>query len=176
MSIEGADATMIKVRGIEESLKRDIVEAISEGAREAETVLAAGAPEGQTGRLRRSVKNDGVSFHPGGLGGGGFWEAEVSVGEGVPYLRHVVEGTGIHAGKGNISPTSKSMMHWNDGKLWGNPLTALKGSRFTQGGISHWAHSTQGQKPNDKWIRAAQVAANEVMERNLREIDSRHDA
>lgn len=170
-STSGFDVTELRIRGLGERLKKDIVEAISEAANEAETLLTEGAPQGETGRLKRSVKNNGVSFHPGGLGGGGFYEVDVSVGEGVPYLRHVVEGTGIHAGRGNIQPATKSQMHWEGGRVWGNPQRAKKGIDGTQ----HWAFETQGQKPQDEWITAANVKANEVIERKVREIDSRHD-
>lgn len=171
MSISGADSTEIKIRGLGERLKRDIVEAISEAGREAETALRAGAPVGETGRLSRSVNLGGVSFHPGGLGGGGFYELELNVGEGVPYLQHVVEGTGIHVGHGNITPREKSVMHWTGAKRWGDPRKAAKGIR----GDKHFATETEGQEPNDKWIRGAQAVANEVMERKIREIDARHD-
>lgn len=175
MSTSGFDVTEIKIRGLGERLKKDIVEAISEAANEAETLLKEGAPVGETGRLKQSVHNGGVSFHPGGLGGGGFYEVDVSVGEGVPYLRHVVEGTGIHAGRGNITPNTASMMHWEGAKIWGNPLIAKKGIS-AKNAKSHWAKETSGQKGQDEWIIAANAKANEVMERKVREIDARHDS
>lgn len=161
----------IKIRAIESRLKEQIQEAVKDGAKAAEEAMTEGVPRGETGDLARSIHIDrsAVFFHAGGLGGGGFWESEVSAGRGVPYTRAVVEGTGIHAGKGNIKPVSATRMKWKGAKIWGDPRKARKG--FDRKTGIHVAFETEGQKAQDAWVKAGQEAAKRIIEVKLAEID-----
>lgn len=170
--VRGAEQATLRIRGIEKRLKADIVEAISAAANEAQQVLEQGAPRGDSHRLAASVRNDGVSFHPGGLGGGGFWEVDVSVGEGIDYLKFVVEGTGIHAGRGNITAHGPYPMRWKGATIWGDPRKARRGIR----GDTHIAFETEGQEPQEQWITNANLRAQGEIARRVAEIDARHES
>lgn len=164
----------IGIKAIETRLKEQIQEATEDGAQAAKEAMEAGVPRGETGDLARSIHIDrsGVFFHAGGLGGGGYWESEVSAGRGVPYTGAVVQGTGIYAGKGNIRPISAPRMMWKGSKLWGDPYKARKGTSKTRDGrTQHVANSTRGQPAQDKWVIAGQEAAKRVIEEKLAELD-----
>lgn len=142
--IEGADSAMIRVRAESSEIRDDIVEAIGRAVIAAETEMKLLAPTGETLKLFGSIHAGPVEFHPGGAGGGGFYEAELSVGEDVPYTRFVVEGTG---GKGNkIYPAQ------------GNVLRIQK-----HGEKDSFVKWITGQDPQSDFIEIPQRIADEII-------------
>jgi Bacteriophage HK97-gp10, putative tail-component len=159
----------LQIKAIETRLKNQIQEAVEDGAEAAQQVMLQNVPIGETGALERSIHIDrsGVFFHAGGLGGGGYWESEVSAGRGVPHTKFVVEGTGIHAGRGNIEPRTASIMHWRSPVAYGDPKGVERGMK----GDQHFAYKTKGQKKQDKWVIEAQEAAKATIAAKVAEID-----
>lgn len=160
----------IQIKAIQTRLREQIKDAVGDAADAAEKIMLREVPRGETDRLAQSIHVDAdrVFYSAGGIGGGGYWQSQVSAGRGVPYTKYVVEGTGIHAGRGNIEPTTASMMKWTDsGRIWGDPKRAERG----KDGNRHWAFQTQGQEAQTEWIELAQRAATSVVKLKIAEID-----
>ena len=139
-------------------LREEIVEAIRDAVNTAEAILISEVPR-DSGVLANSIRVGGIVYSPGGAGGGGFWEAEVSIGEGVPYLKHVIEGTGIYGSTGHmIYPAN------------GNVMRIQK-----EGENTRYVRYTRGQESNDLWLLKAQEAVNEVIRQAVSRIDALHE-
>jgi hypothetical protein len=159
----------LQIKATGQRLREQIKDAVGDGAEAAEKIMLREVPRGETDRLAQSIHIDAdrVFYAAGGIGGGGYWQSQVSAGRGVPYTKHVVEGTGIHAGKGNIHPNTASMMKWEGARAWGDPKKAAKGMR----GNKHFAFETEGQEAQTDWITLAQEAARSVIALRVSEID-----
>lgn len=164
----GFDAFQIRVRAMEEKFKADISEALVEGSETAYRIMLNRVPR-DSGRLAGSIEQLPIRYSPGGLGGGGFWESEVIVGEGVPYVNVVLEGSGVFY-LGRDSPITAS-----DGNIrtklrpeW-RTTTGAKYMVFTPKGKSHPIRkkAVAGQPAKTFWLLEAQQAAQAVVEKKI---------
>ena len=163
----GFDRTLIRVRALEERFKEDMIEAVTEGSETAYRIMLNRIPR-DSGRLAGSIEQGPVRYTPGGPGGGGFYEADVTVGGAeAPYANIVLEGSGIFhlghpitASDGNIR--TKIRPEWK-------PTTGAKYMVFTPKGKSHPIRkkSVIGQPAKTFWLLEAQQAAQAVVERKI---------
>lgn len=153
--IHGHERLVVGLTAHSAKLRQRIKDAVRDSTDAAEKVMVAEVPR-DSGWLANSIQTSGITYNPGGLGGGGIYEAELSVGEGVDYLKFVVEGTGrFGPGGGNITSPSGGVMKF-------------RGSR--DGEYPLYRSEVSGQPPQDEWILNAQRIANEVMMRHVAEI------
>ncbi len=144
---------ILRVRAEGEKVRNDIIDAIGDALRAADIEMRLRVPV-DSGELFNSIQASPVVFRPGGLGGGGFYEAELSAGEGVEHTAWVTEGTGVHGPGGQrIYPKR------------GNVLSFQK-----RGERRKVVPSVAGQEPQDEWITAAQVIANSILEQRISRI------
>lgn len=148
---------MLRVRAEGEEVRQDIVDAMGDALDHAETEMKLLVPV-DSGRLFSSIEKSPVVFRPGGLGGGGFYEAELSIGGALePYLQHVVEGTGdksgqkepgnrIYPSRGNVIPVQKH----------GEPV--------------HFRKWISGQAPQTDFITAPQEIASRIIAERIHRI------
>lgn len=118
--------------------------------------------------LRDTIHTSGIMYHPGGAGGGGFYEMEISVGEeGVtPQLGFILYGTHgpIHAGQGNlgfgVSRDRPSALPFTRAQAM--PLSTERGTIFRT--------SVRGQRPQTEWLEAAHAVARSELSKGVRDI------
>lgn len=96
--------------------------------------------------LANAVTSTDAVWHPGGLGGGGYWEAETYISEEEEdKARWVFEGTGI----------------FKDGATDADRIYPSTGNilAFMHNGHMVFARSVKGQEPQTEWVTGAQEAA-----------------
>lgn len=169
---EGFDRAMLGVRGINEELRREIHEAVSEALATAETIMRATVPK-RSGALASTIRASEPVFRPGGAGGGGFWEGELEIGEGVDYLPLVTEGTGEHG------PGLREPIRAGRGPEFERPKASQwpprKGSRwmvFRSRGHWWFLKSVRGQRPQTDFIDRPREVANEIIRQRVAAIDA----
>ena len=151
--VEGADTLALRVRAEGEHVKNEIIDAIGDALRAADIEMRMRVPV-DDGELFNSIRISPVVFRPGGLGGGGFYEAELSAGEGVEHLAFVTEGTGEHGPTGQrITPKRGNVLRF---QKKGEPMK--------------FRPSVSGQEAQDEWITAAQAVANSILEQRISRI------
>lgn len=149
---------MAKVRGdIERTVDESRELALEAAALGAET-MAEMAPRGQTGELHERITHDDTAlWHPGGEGGGGYWETAAGVLDtGDDYPLFVAGGTGEFAGEGLsglLGIPSKGRIYPSQGNVFPMQIMGLTIFRAWQ----------TGQRPQTDWITAAQQAADELV-------------
>jgi hypothetical protein len=146
---EGLTDFEVRVRAIGEDYRDQIIGAVKKATVEAGTYMAAHVPF-HSGALFRAIEIGPVVYHPGGAGGGGFYEAHVGVNEEIaPHAIFVVEGTGIYGPQQSmIYPAKGNVMVFEKGG---------EGSVFTK--------SSKGQEPRSAWFEVAQEVAEAVIRR-----------
>lgn len=169
VDVRGFDSMLIRVRAIEEKMQEDMKVAIVEGSETAYRIMLNRVPR-DSGRLAGSIVQGPLRYSPGGAGGGGYWEADITAGEGVPYSNVVLEGSGIFftgspitASNGNIR--TKIRQEWRT-------TTGAKYMVFTPKGKSHpirrkWV---AGQPGKTFWLIEAQQAAQAIVEKKIAEM------
>jgi len=158
ISGDAFEVLQLRLKGQGDAVKEEIKQTLVRAALRAEKILEAEVPHGETHALANSIRMSPLKYSPGGAGGGGFWEIEVSVGEGVPYVQNVVEGTGIFGPRAfPIYPK--------------NPKGVMAFSKNGEFVFTKWV---RGQEPDDLWIVHAQDAAQEEVDEGLRRIDAIH--
>jgi hypothetical protein len=133
------------IRATGERSKEELERAITRAARAAEAIILAEGPR-DSGELLSHVeiRFGNVIYAPGGAGGGGQYEAVVSIDDDdVPHLRFVYEGTGIFGpAGGNIEAAQGNVMAF--GKR-GEPDIFIE--------------NAEGQRPQTAWVENAAEAA-----------------
>jgi hypothetical protein len=152
---DGFDTMLVRLRATRGEVRDELIDTLREAANTAEAVLVAEVPR-ESGALANSIRVGGIVYSPGAAGGGGYWEVEISVGEGIPYLQQVIEGSGIYGPAAHPIYPAK-----------GNVMVIQK-----QGEEPRYVKWSRGQEPDDLWLIKAQMAVNEVIERAMRRIDS----
>lgn len=152
--IEAGDAVKFRIQAVGENVRQEIVDALNDATEYGVSIMRAEVPY-KSGDLSRSIRVSGVNYSPGGAGGGGYYEASIEIGEGIPYLAAVVEGSGRRGPKGvDIFPAK------------GNVMVFEK-----EGEKTVWTKRTKGQKAKADWIIKAQQAANAIIASRIRRID-----
>lgn len=152
-----------KIHGDINRLMKDSADLAREAATAAAEVMSNEAPIGETGGLvSRITHDDHATWHPGGAGGGGFWEATAGVLDtGEDYPLFVAGGTGEHAGEGldpgGIGLPAKGRITPAEGNVF--PMMVMGGLIFRQ-----WQ---RGQRAQTDWITGAQEAADELVRLRL---------
>jgi hypothetical protein len=150
--VEGVEEVSVKARAIAEGVGRQLRDIVEQTARFMAEEMRQNAPVDQ-GALRDSIDVD-TGYAPGGAGGGGTYEARVTVGEGIPYFRYVVEGTGEKVGHDPIVAASGRVMPMQyEGKT-----------------LAFGAYST-GQDPQSQWITDAQELGRRYIEARVDALD-----
>jgi hypothetical protein len=143
---EGLDDTLISIRAVEGELGRELRRLLDEAAERAYRTMRTKVPIGETAQLEFSIRKGPLTFHPGGAGGGGFYEIEVGPGENAPeHLDFVFGGTS---------------------DLFGKAMRIQK-----HGEPAHWIERRRGQPPQTEWVTDAQEEAREWIRRGLNEMD-----
>lgn len=153
--VKGLDEALIRVRGVDSSVKRQIRELIEEAAEAALGEMLARVPRsGKSDSIADSIDKSGVVFHPGGLGGGGYWEVRVGPGADAPeHLEYVLEGTGVH------------------GRFHSVIYPDLKKAMAFEGNLGHIARrSVLGQEAQTAWLVESQEAARETVSLGIHRI------
>jgi hypothetical protein len=153
--------TVVKIRAVNEEIRSSIIETITEAVAEGESVAKAKVPHGRGGgrghvRLSNAIKAGPVRYHPGGAGGGGFYEASLEVDASIaPQARWVMEGTGEYADLpfGRIYPAR------------GNVMVIMK-----QGESPSFVRWSRGQRPNTLWWEDANRRMEDSVARGIRNI------
>lgn len=172
--IRGFDTMLIRVRAIEEKVREDIKDVLTEASNRAAEVMQGAVPR-DTGRLAASIHQSPIKYAPGGLGGGGFFEAEVSAGEGVPYANVVLEGSGIYYGSGGPITASNGNIRAKINPAW-RTTTGAKFMvwRSKKTGRLVRKKAVRGQVPKTAWVEFAQGSARDVVTVGLAEIARKH--
>src|SRR4051794_21160643 len=92
--VRGLDSLLIELQAKNAHLAQEIKEVLQDAGDAAESVMRAEVPR-DSGALANSIRLGPVVYMPGGFGGGGNYQMDLTVGEGIPYLAAVVEGSGI---------------------------------------------------------------------------------
>lgn len=157
---------LVRVRAIEERFKVDINEALTEASETAYRIMLNEVPR-DSGRLAGSIIPGPLRYSPGGAGGGGFWEVDITAGEGVSYANVVLEGSGVFyngtpitASDGNIR--TKIRPEWRT-------TTGAKYMVFRPKGHANFIRkkSVFGQPAKTFWLIHAQQAAQEIVEKKI---------
>ncbi len=159
VDIQGDVKAVARLRGMgKPDQMRKLVE---DAAKAAASKMYVEAPVGKTGGLKRRIDWSHAFFHPGGAGGGGYWEAHAGVTAGDPYPTHVFHGTGIYGPTGErIKPATGNVM----------VLYGLEKSRefdFSKNNVvlgkprigPIYTRSIKGQRPQQHWVEAGQDTA-----------------
>jgi hypothetical protein len=148
--VEGLADFDVRLRAINKEYRDQIISAVEKASQEAGAYMASHVPQ-HSGKLFRAINVEPVRYHPGGAGGGGFYEANVGVDETqAPHAIFVIEGTGIYhreGSRGNIRPASGNVM------------------AFVDAGKEVFAAYTKGQEPQSAWFEVAQEVADAVIRR-----------
>ena len=162
----GFDTMQIRVRAIGERFKVDIDEALAEASEVSYRVMLNRVPRGETNRLAGSIEQHPIRYSPGAAGGGGFWETEITAGQGVAYANIVLEGSGIFfsgspitASEGNIR--TKVNPEWRT--TTGAKFMVFRGRM----GTLVRRKSVIGQPAQSFWLLEAQSAARAVVEKKM---------
>lgn len=175
IEVRGADVTVARIRAQQAQIRDEIVNALREAVNAAEAEMRARVPK-DSGKLASTIRKGGIIYSPGGLGGGGFYEVELIVGEGIPYLNVLVEGSGIHGQTGSRIFASSGNIREKIRPEW-LPTTGATVMKFwpkdSPKPIYRWW--VRGQRAQDEWITAAQEAAQLVIERDIAQFDMSHE-
>jgi hypothetical protein len=125
---------------LREALKGVLEDALSQGHHTAVALAPRGKEDKNRGRrISDAIRTEDRPYHPGGHGGGGYYEAALIADANIsPQVRYVFEGT-AEEGRGNIYPAH------------GNVLRIEK-----EGEGVKFRPSVRGQKPQTEWWEAAQ--------------------
>lgn len=172
--VRGFDTMLLRVRAIEQKVQEDIKDVLNDASDRAYQVMRDAAPR-DTGRLAASVRQSPIKYAPGGLGGGGFYEAEVSAGEGVPYANVVLEGSGIYYAIGLPITASNGNIRAKTNPAW-RTTTGAKFMvwRSKRTGRLVRRKAVRGQPPKTAWVEFAQGSARDVVTAGLAEIARKH--
>ena len=171
--VHGMDALAVGVRGVNEEVRREIVAAVNDALDAAESVMQATIPV-ESGAMKATIRKEPAVFRPGGFGGGGFHEGELTVGAGIDYLQFVVEGTGEHGPRGEEihagalgNPLGNIASHYQRrGAKW-----MVWPGRGSYSGRKKWfKRKTKGQEAQDAWIIEAQQTANAILAERISRI------
>lgn len=153
----GADL-LIKMRGIREVLDhqiRDIIGRAADAAANQMTLHWEAAPHHGTREesIASSIGTTPPVFHPGGAGGGGYWEVHAGPGPDRPeHFEYVWRGTGIYG------PTH---MPYRSGTGQAMPVPG-----YGRGFAQHVA----GQPPQQEWFAEAQRTAEAFVAEGIQRI------
>lgn len=150
---------IVKIKAVNEELqgkiKGLIEEAVAEGVIRARREAPRG-PRHSGPRIMDSVFAEPIRYHPGGAGGGGFFEGSFKASSEItPHLAWVFRGTGEHGPRAQlITPRYKKAMmtEW-----WGDGKTFFK--------------SSKGQFPQQRWWTDAEERATRVLSTSIRHLD-----
>lgn len=168
--VEGHERFLIGVRATL-GLADEVKDALQEALNAAHAEMVAKVPRSEYPNpgphLADTIRTSGVVYSPGGPGGGGFYEAELVAGEGIPYLNIAVEGRGeLHVTPG-IPGGPKPDPDWIP-RRGANRMFFL-----SQSGKPVFARQVEGYEGDDTWILAAQQVANKVIAAKIAEIDAK---
>lgn len=166
--VHGAENVLVRIRAQNEHVRDQIRSAIAEALEAAEKTMLAGVPR-QSTVLASSIVKTPVVYIPGGPGGGGYFQGEVEVGAGVPYLNLVVEGTGVFGPRGGAIKAGEGNIGFKRAE-WPTP----HGSKFMvweSGGQKFFRRQIKGQRPKTRWFEDAHIIANEIIKTKVGEID-----
>lgn len=168
--VRGLDLMLIRMRAIQESMREDIKDAVAQGSEAAHRHMVTWVPRDR-GRLAGSIRQGPVRYSPGGPGGGGFYEADITAGEGVPYVNVVLEGSGIWGSHGHPITASNGNIRFKIRPEW-RVTTGDKYMIFRPKGMGHLIRkkSVAGQQAQTFWIVGAQAAAQAIVEAKAAEI------
>jgi len=149
--VKGDQEALIRMRGIREVLDhqiRDIVQQAGEAAADEMVSYWAATPHHNSDEnsIAASIRVTEPIFHPGGAGGGGYWEVTAGPGPDRPeHFEYVWHGTGIHG------PTH---MPYGSRK----PMPIMEPGR-------PFSYKVAGQRPQQAWFEvASRIAAAHVAE------------
>jgi len=165
----------VKIRGRVLKANATMGDVASKAAEEAAAVMKIEAPKGDTGRLAQNIDHTPAVWHPGGAGGGGYWEARAGVkyfGEIYPLL--LMKGTGQHKqeGLGNLSELSGvlgSLVRDSPaGRIYPRPGNVFP---ITAGGGLHFRMWQTGMRPQTAWVTQSQEVAKREVGRGIKTFD-----
>lgn len=154
-AIARIQATGAEFRG---AIKELIEEAVAEGVRYAKTHAPRGDSFHHQNRIEDAITADPIRYHPGGAGGGGYYEASFSASSEIaPHLEFVFEGTGERGKDPHLIRPSQGNLH----KVMaieknGEPVSFVR-----------W---TRGQYPQQLWWEDAEAHTDAVLSEGVRNI------
>lgn len=160
--------TVARVRGETDrlvSVSKDIAE---DAAQQASYVMRFLAPEGTSDvhigyeTLKSRIDWSRARWHPGGAGGGGFWEAAAGVVRSVMHKPDQDPATFVYEGTGLFGPLKRLIVPRS-----GNLLV------FIDKGKKVFTPFVKGQPPQRLWVMAAQDRANAVVAARIAVMDTR---
>lgn len=173
---EGLTDFEIRFRALGEDYRERTRVLIGHAANEAGTYMAQHVPF-HSGQMYRAINVSEPKFHPGGAGGGGYWQAEVGVDREIaPHAEWVIEGTGMHKTSGVKFP-----IHTKFGQDLGNlPPSAQRAVRSggpkgkglvmafeKEGEGTVFTHFSRGQRPQRAWFEEAMRKADRIISRRI---------
>lgn len=159
---------MAKVKGDADRLvavSRDIAE---DAAQQAALVMRFLAPEGTSDihvgyeTLKSRIDWSRATWHPGGVGGGGYWEAAAGVTRSTMHGPDDDPAIFVYEGTGLFGPFKRLIV-----PRAGNLLV------FIDKGHKVFTRHVKGQPPQRLWVMASQDRANAVVAARIAEIDAR---
>jgi hypothetical protein len=138
------------------AIKALIEEAVSEGVRVAKAEAPSGRDSRHEIRIVDAITSTPVVYHPGGAGGGGFYEATIEASALVaPHLRWVFEGTGLH------DPQGAHLIRPSHGNVMGIQK---------EGEPTSYVRWTRGQARQQRWWEEAEQATDTVLAAGVRSL------
>jgi len=139
---------------------RDFVDDLSTFAR---NILVTSVPRGRSSYILRHVGRTPAIYRPGGVGGGGVWEAVAGIKAGDSYHPLYVEvGTGVHYGTGFIYPRGRVF------RIEKPFPEADDRGRVTKYRHPRWVTGQEGQHYFYKtWQDVLMLAGTRIIRRNL---------
>lgn len=180
IQVHGFPALTARVKTLPEAArhwgKETAEKAASAGSRRMRNAAPASAPGmfdvpgGDRSRPRLKsrigVTPGGATYHPGGAGGGGYWEQRFGVASaGIRPLWMdpafiITVGTGERGKADAIHKRAFEFIRPGGGVM-----------RFMHAGSKAFARRTRGQRPQDQWVREGQHAAGREVRRRMAEFD-----
>lgn len=140
-------------------VSRDIAE---DAAQQAAYIMRFLAPEGTSDvhigyeTLKSRIDWSRATWHPGGAGGGGFWEAAAGVTRSTAHRPEEDPAIFVYEGTGLFGPFKRLIV-----PRAGNLLV------FIDKGVKVFTRHVKGQPPQRLWVMAAQDRANAVVASRL---------
>ena len=150
---EGLTDFEVRFKALGEDYRESLRQVVGHAANEAGTYMAQHVPY-HSGKMYQAINVSEPKFRPGGAGGGGYYEAHVSVDRSIaPHAEYVIEGTGLYdrnAPTNGIYPSNGTVLAFQkDGE----------GTVFTA-----W---TTGQRPQREWFEEAMRKAERIISRRI---------
>lgn len=152
---------ILKIKAVNEEIQSKIKSLIEEAVEEGVIRAKREAPKGKGhhfgARIEDSIYAEPIRYHPGGAGGGGFFEGSFRASNEIaPHLEWVYLGTGL-----------RNILHPH--RIYPLPPRRVMMSEYW-GGREYFT-SSQGQFPQQRWWADAEERAERKLSTSIRHLD-----